>query len=263
MLAVIFSSLVRCLFCWVAIFKGQLLSSYSLFLLAFWSFLGKPSSEVPPPQLIPESSFNSLRDISLKKVDFWLHIRSGWKKTEPCSTVRISEQSEQMLSVLLRQACGCGCFRCSMGSCRKVGYCQRKASATLQSANAWKGAFWGRCSLEGRKGSAVSVGISGNASQQNALVKHLSDALVWLLNLHTTKLSRGSKSSAWILLVTCVWNCVEYAFKVRDQSICCVYPQGLNYVLIKEGTGMLVARMLFCERFNCWQIAFACPLQFY
>lgn len=28
-------------------------------------------------------------------------------------------------------------------------------------------------------------------------------------------------------------------------------------MLIKEGTGMLVARMLFCECFNCWRIAFA------
>lgn len=49
----------------------------------------------------------------------------------------------------------------------------------------------------------------------------------------------------------------EYDFKVRVQSICCVYPQGFNCMLIKEGTGMLVARMLFCECFNCWRIAFA------
>lgn len=80
--AVIFSSLLNCLFCCVAVFKGQLLSSYNLFLLAFWSFFGKPNSEAPP-QLLPESSSNFLCDISLKKVDFWLLIRNSRKKIEP------------------------------------------------------------------------------------------------------------------------------------------------------------------------------------
>lgn len=28
-------------------------------------------------------------------------------------------------------------------------------------------------------------------------------------------------------------------------------------MLIKESTGMLVARVLLCECFNCWRIAFA------
>ena len=140
MLAVICSSLVNGLFCCVAVFKGQLLSSYNQFLLVFWSFLGKPNSEAPP-QLIPESSFNSLCDISLKKVDFWLLICSSWKKIEPYGTVKISEQCEHRLCVFLRQVCSCDHFFCSVGSCRKVGYCQRKSSAVLQSASAWTGAF--------------------------------------------------------------------------------------------------------------------------
>lgn len=36
------------------------------------------------------------------------------------------------------------------------------------------------------------------------------------------------------------------------QSICCIYPRGFNCMLIKDGTGMLVAGMHFYECFNYW-----------
>lgn len=70
-----------------------------------------------------------------------------------------------------------------------------------------EGLFKADAHWRGEKGSAFpedSVGIPGNTSQQNTLVKHLSGALAWLLNLRTTKHSCGSKCNAWILLVTYV-----------------------------------------------------------
>lgn len=45
MLAAVFSSLVNCSFCCVAVFKGQLLSSYNVFLFVLCSFFGKPNPE--------------------------------------------------------------------------------------------------------------------------------------------------------------------------------------------------------------------------